>query len=86
MPSGHVALVTNVVSAREILVDHANWRRGRVSRNISVIDTSPSHDWSTVAVMEPQAGKHGRDNPAFGFIYPVAASAGLIPAVHYTQQ
>src|SRR3954447_16893646 len=31
MPSGHVALVTEVVSAREILVDHANWRHGRVS-------------------------------------------------------
>ena len=89
MPSGHVALVTKLVGAREILVDHANWHHGRVSRSMSVIDTSPNHDWTAVAVMEPQAGKHGRDNPAFGFIYPVAASAGpagLIHLVRYTRQ
>ena len=74
MPSGHVALVTNLVGPHEILVDHANWRHGRVSRGMSVIDTSPNHDWTSVAVMEPQAGKHGRDNPTFGFIYPAAPS------------
>ncbi len=36
---------------------------------MSVIDTSPNHDWSQVAVMDPGSGKHGRDNPTFGFIY-----------------
>jgi hypothetical protein len=70
MPSGHVALVTKLVGPHEILVDHANWRHGGVSRNMSVIDTSPNRDWTSVAVMEPRAGKQGRDNPAFGFIYP----------------
>jgi hypothetical protein len=70
MPSGHVAIVTKVVTTGEILVDHANWRHGSVSRSMSVIDTSPNHDWTRVAVMELNSGKHGRDNPTFGFIYP----------------
>ena len=70
MPSGHVAIVTNVVSANEILVDHANWHHGTVSRGMSVIDTSPNNDWTQVAVMDTRSGKHGRDNPTFGFIYP----------------
>ncbi len=69
MPSGHVAIVTKVVSTEEILVDHANWRHGTVSRGMSVIDTSSNHDWTQVAVIDPSSGKHGRDNPTFGFIY-----------------
>jgi len=74
MPSGHVALVTKIVNAHEILIDHANWYHGRVSRDVPVIDTSPNHDWRSVAVMELHARKFGRDNPAFGFIYPATAS------------
>jgi hypothetical protein len=35
-----------------------------------VIDTSPNHDWTSVAVMELRSGKYGRDNPSFGFVYP----------------
>jgi surface antigen len=70
IPSGHVAVVTKVVSADKILVDHANWYRGRVNRGMSVIDTSPGHDWSSVAVVDLSSGKPGRDYPAYGFIYP----------------
>jgi surface antigen len=80
MRSGHVALVTKVVSAREILVDHANWYHGTVNRGMSVIDTSPNHDWTTVAVMELRSGKHGRDNPTFGFIYPQAGPRDIVDA------
>jgi hypothetical protein len=72
MPSGHVALVTKVVNAHEILIDHANWYHGRVSRGVPVIDTSPNHDWTSVAVMELHARKFGRENPSFGFIYPAS--------------
>ena len=53
IPSGHVAVVTQIVSAHEILVDHANWYHGTISRSMSVIDTSPGHDWTIVAVMNP---------------------------------
>jgi CHAP domain len=70
MRSGHVALVAKIVSEREILVDHANWYHGTVSRGMPVVDTSPANDWTSVAVLEVRSGKYGRDNPSFGFIYP----------------
>jgi surface antigen len=70
IPSGHVAIVTKLVSANEILVDHANWYRGRVNHGMSVIDTSPGHDWTSVAVVDLGSGKPGRDYPTYGFIYP----------------
>jgi hypothetical protein len=72
MRSGHVALVARIVNEREILVDHANWYHGTVSRGMPVIDTSPANDWTSVAVLEVRSGTYGRDNPAFGFIYPLA--------------
>ena len=70
IPSGHVAVVAQVISAHEILVDHANWYHGTVSRGMSVIDASSGHDWTSVAVMNPPSGTHGRDYPTYGFVYP----------------
>ena len=70
MRSGHVAVVSKVVGAREILVDHANWVRGRVTKAMSVIDTSPGNDWTSVKVQLVPNTTAGRDNPTFGFIYP----------------
>src|SRR6516162_11487246 len=70
--SGHVAVVARIISAREILVDHANWYHGTVTRGMSVIDTSPAHDWTNVAVINPPSGTHGRDYPTYGFVYPGA--------------
>ena len=71
MRSGHVAVVSNVVNSRNILVDQANWERGRVSKAMAVVDTSPANDWTSVKVLgtRPEAGGQ-RDNPTFGFIYP----------------
>lgn len=86
MPSGHVAVVSGVVSPREILVDHANWYHGRVTRGMSVIDTSPDNDWTSVSVLDLASGKHGRDNPASGFVYPQTGphEAGGISFASYT--
>lgn len=70
MHVGHVAVVSRVVSAREVLVDQANWVRGRVTKAISVVDASPLNDWTSVKVQ--YAGTHGRENPTYGFIYPHA--------------
>src|SRR5215469_13609754 len=72
IPSGHVAVVAQVIGPREILVDHANWYHGAVTRGMSVIDTSPAHDWTSVAVINPPSGTHGRDYPTYGFVYPGA--------------
>jgi surface antigen len=70
IPSGHVAVVARIVGAHEILVDHANWYHGTVSRGMSVVDTSPAHDWTSVAVIDLPSGTHGRDYPTYGFVYP----------------
>jgi surface antigen len=72
MRSGHVAVVSGVDGPRRILVDHANWVRGRISKAMAVVDTSSKNDWTSVKVLgggRPEAGGQ-RDNPTFGFIYP----------------
>lgn len=72
MPLGHVAIVSRVVSSREILIDHANWTRGAISRSHSVIDVSPRNDWTAVRVaVKPGADvtTHGKVYPTDGFIY-----------------
>lgn len=71
-PRGHVAVVSEIVSDREIKVDHANWKRNRVSLKMSVIDISPNNDWSQVK-LESQPGSYGRMYPIKGFIYPTTA-------------
>ena len=75
MHVGHVAVVSRVIGPREVLVDQANWVRGRVTKAMSVVDASPLNDWTSVKVLEPHSGTHGRENPTFGFIYP-----GVLPA------
>ena len=80
IPSGHVAVVARVVGPGEILVDQANWYRGRVNRGMSVIDTSPGHDWTSVAVVDLGSGKPGSDYPTYGFIYPGTGSREIVEA------
>jgi surface antigen len=79
MRSGHVAVVSGMIGPRKILVDHANWVRGRVTTAMTVVDTSSANDWTSVKVlgMQPEAGGQ-RDNPTFGFIYPRGPSDNFI--------
>lgn len=70
MPMGHVAVVSKVVSDREILITHANWSRNKISRDMVVIDVSKGNDWSAVRV-QSQPESLGRVYPVNGFIYPV---------------
>ena len=56
-----VAVVTNVISPRHIEIDHANWGApGRISRNIDVVDVSPSNDWTDVRVALSQSEDYGK--------------------------
>jgi CHAP domain len=80
IPSGHVAVVAKIVGPGEILVDHANWHRGTVSHAMPVIDTSPNHDWTTVAAMDLSSGKHGADYPTYGFVYPETGARDVASA------
>ena len=79
MRVGHVAVVSRVVGPREILVDQANWVRGRVTQAMSVIDASPLNDWTSVKVQF--GGTHGRENPTYGFIYPQAVPASFAETI-----
>jgi hypothetical protein len=68
MPKGHVAVVSKVISDREVLVDQANWVRNRITEDTLVVDVSPKGDWSQVRVANGQ-GSLGRVNPVQGFIH-----------------
>jgi len=98
MHLGHVAVVSNVISRREIEIDHANWwgpgaTKGGISRNISVIDVSPNNDWTAVRVGLGHTGEYGSIYPTYGFIYDrragspaatplVTAAAEAMPALN----
>lgn len=74
MRLGHVAVVTNVLSPREVEVDHANWThfgatKGNVSLAMRVMDVSPNNDWTAVRVELGHTGEFGAVYPTYGFIY-----------------
>lgn len=78
MPVGHVAMVSRIVSDREVLLTHANWsRRGGIERDVRAVDVSAAGDWSEVRVWFAGAGDLGTSTyPLAGFIY-----AGKAPTV-----
>jgi surface antigen len=73
MRLGHVAVVTQVVNPRMVLIDHANWwgpgAHGGVARAIPVVDVSENNDWTAVRVGLDRAGDFGSIYPTYGFIY-----------------
>ncbi|NML06592.1 CHAP domain-containing protein [Sphingomonas sp. G-3-2-10] len=71
-PYGHVAMVSAIISDREVLLTHANWSyRGGIERNVRAIDVSPAGDWSQVKVwFAPTGGMGTTVFPVNGFIYP----------------
>jgi len=75
MKSGHVAVVSQVLTDRIIQVTHANWggARGKVENDVTVVDVSPQGDWSQVKVWYDPSGDLGRTTyPTFGFIHAAA--------------
>lgn len=57
---GHVAVVTNIVSPRQIIVDQANWQnRGEIDHATPVLDVSAENDWSRVRVWDMRSGQFG---------------------------
>jgi surface antigen len=74
MRLGHVAVVSTIVSNREIEINHANWwgpgaSKSGVNHNVSVIDVSPNNDWTAVRVSLGRPGEYGSIYPTYGFIY-----------------
>ena len=74
---GHLAVVTQIVSEREILARHANWlNKGQIHVDTPIRDVSRNNDWSAVRVWYTPGGVFGKhDYPVSGFILPPARSA-----------
>ena len=69
LPSGHVAVVSRVLSRRRIMVTQANWVHHRITADQPVIDASAGGDWTAVRAWWPPAGAMGSAPYAtFGFI------------------
>jgi surface antigen len=85
MRLGHVAVVSQVINAREIEVDQANWwgpgMRGGVSHNMPVVDVSENNDWTAVRVGLGQSGEFGSVYPTNGFIYGRPDNGEMVAAV-----
>jgi len=57
---GHVAVVTHIISSREIRVDQANWQNhGEIDHSTPVKDVSSHNDWSQVRVWDMKSGGFG---------------------------
>lgn len=76
MSHGHVAVISEIVNSRKVLVDHANWAphrgrgRGEVTTRVMMMDVSPKNDWTQVRVWNEASSEMGqRIYPTYGFIY-----------------
>lgn len=66
---GHVAVVSNIISPREIRVEQANWlNRGEINHSTPVIDVSEKNDWSKVRVWHTPSKTFGSVYAVSGFI------------------
>jgi surface antigen len=88
MRLGHVAVVTQVINARQIEIDHANWgfRRGGISRGVVVVDVSNNNDWTAVRVALGHDGEFGSIYPTNGFIYDRPDRGGSVMAAVQTPE
>jgi surface antigen len=70
-PFGHVAMVSQVLNNREVLLTHANWSRpGGIEHDVRAVDVSTAGDWSEVRVwFAPSGGLGTSTYPVNGFIY-----------------
>ena len=83
MRLGHVAVVSQVLTDRIVQITHANWSpiegsRGKVEKDVTVIDVSAGGDWSEVKVWyDPNRDLGGSTYATHGFIYPDASARML---------
>jgi surface antigen len=88
MRLGHVAVVSQVLTDRIVQITHANWSpiegsRGKVEKDVTLVDVSPAGDWSQVKVWyDPSRDLGGSTYNTYGFIYQdakakILASTGL---------
>ncbi|HEY2836347.1 MAG TPA: CHAP domain-containing protein [Rhizomicrobium sp.] len=60
LKKGHVAVVTDIISKREIRVDQANWQNhGEIDHSTPVLDVSARNDWTKVRVWDMRSNGFG---------------------------
>jgi surface antigen len=75
MRLGHVAVVSQVLTDRIVEITHANWSpidgsRGKVEKDVTLVDVSPEGNWSQVKVWyDPSRDLGGSTYATYGFIY-----------------
>src|ERR1700759_3704074 len=88
MRLGHVAVVSEVLTDRIVQITHANWSpidggRGKVEKDVTLVDVSPDGNWSQVKVWyDPSRDLGGSTYQTYGFIYQdtrakIMASTGI---------
>src|SRR5258706_10883296 len=88
MRLGHVAVVSEVITERIVQITHANWSpiegsRGKVEKDVTLVDVSPEGNWSQVKVWyDPSRDLGGSTYQTYGFIYQdtkakIIAASGL---------
>ena len=81
MRLGHVAVVSEVLTDRIVQITHANWSpiegsRGKVEKDVTLVDVSPEGNWSQVKVWyDPIRDLGNTVYPTYGFIYQKAEGA-----------
>ncbi len=69
--SGHVAVVSRILTPRQVQVFQANWVPEEVQQDQLVVDVSPANDWSEVRVWYPPTDQLGTSTYAtYGFVLP----------------
>jgi surface antigen len=80
MRLGHVAVVSQVLTDRIVQITHANWSpiegsRGKIEKDVTLVDVSPQGDWSQVKVWyDPNRDLGGSTYQTYGFIYQDASA------------
>ena len=71
LPSGHVAVVSRILTPRQVQVIQANWVPNELEQDQLVVDVSASNDWSEVRVWYPPTNQLGSHTyAAYGFVLP----------------
>ncbi len=74
--SGHVAVVSDVLAPRRVLLIQANWMPDELTEDHLAVDVSPGNDWSEVRMWWPLTDTLGSyAYPAYGFILPPAPAS-----------
>jgi surface antigen len=90
MKLGHVAVVSQVLTDRIVQITHANWSpiegsRGKIEKDVTLVDVSPNGDWSQVKVWyDPNRDLGGSTYDTYGFIYP-DAKARMVAASNFNK-